>query len=87
MFQQWLQLYMDFCRERIVHVKYLTCHDRNTFRENFLNVRLKYCRLSGKGNGFQKIEKEFSACGLELYRTNAASDGFLLLLGSALFGR
>lgn len=63
MFQQWLQLYMYFCRETIVHVKYLPCDDRNVFRENFLDMRLKYCRLSG---GFQEIEKEFSACGLEL---------------------
>lgn len=66
MFQQWLQHYIYFCRERIVHVKYLPCHDTNTFRENFLDMRLKYCRLSGKGNGFQEIEKGFSACGLEL---------------------
>lgn len=61
MFQQWLELLMPFRKEGIIHVKYLAFHDRNTFREDFLEMRLKYCKLSGKGSGFQGIEKRNSA--------------------------
>lgn len=86
MFQQWLQLLIYFCRGGIIHVKYVACHDRNTFREDFLEMRLKYCKLSGKGNGFQGIEKNLNNVIWSCKEVMLPADGFLLPLDSASFG-